>query len=264
MKIVIISALSAAVLLLLSSYIKRKKTPKPLTPTETKSDTSAKAPPVTNPQPTTPPHIVEQPAEVVTEIKPTPQPATPVIAAVEEKPAPLEQAVENPEPIAVVVPESISENIEAFSATEITLESPAEDSENIYDESILTRHRLSNIRMMLANTRAPRPTDSALSRHYDLLIDDEAEKCLEDDARMERLLRAYDNYKKSQAIPTVTTFPFTEKKIIPEDATLRRHYISQLRATIEAAKAERPTDSTLRRHYDAMINAEIAQHLSVD
>jgi len=45
-------------------------------------------------------------------------------------------------------------------------------------------------------------------------------------------------------------------KHLPEDSTLRRHYLTQLHSMIESLKSARPTDSTLSRHYDAMISAE--------
>ena len=46
---------------------------------------------------------------------------------------------------------------------------------------------------------------------------------------------------------------------LPQDSTLRRHFITQLRAMSVALKPARPTDSTLSRHYDALINAEVEQ-----
>ena len=49
---------------------------------------------------------------------------------------------------------------------------------------------------------------------------------------------------------------------LPEDSTLRRHYLAHLHAMIDALSPARPTDSTLSRHYDALINAEKAQCLS--
>lgn len=49
------------------------------------------------------------------------------------------------------------------------------------------------------------------------------------------------------------------KSRIPEDSTLRRHFMTQLRAEIENKHAPRPTDSTLKRHHDAMIAAEISK-----
>ena len=49
---------------------------------------------------------------------------------------------------------------------------------------------------------------------------------------------------------------------LPQDSTLRRHYLTHLHAMIAALKPARPTDSTLSRHYDALIYAEIDQCLS--
>jgi len=51
-------------------------------------------------------------------------------------------------------------------------------------------------------------------------------------------------------------------KNLPQDSTLRRHYLTNLRAMIESLKPPRPTDSSLSRHYDAMILAEIEQCVS--
>lgn len=49
---------------------------------------------------------------------------------------------------------------------------------------------------------------------------------------------------------------------IPEDATLKRHYISILKSEIESKLPSRPTDSTLKRHYDARIQIELDNLLS--
>lgn len=43
---------------------------------------------------------------------------------------------------------------------------------------------------------------------------------------------------------------------VPQDSTLKRHFVSHLRTMIESLKP-RPTDSTLSRHYDSLINAEV-------
>ena len=45
---------------------------------------------------------------------------------------------------------------------------------------------------------------------------------------------------------------------IPEDAALKRHFIQQLTAEIEATMPARPTDSTLKRHYDAQLSSSVA------
>ena len=60
------------------------------------------------------------------------------------------------------------------------------------------------------------------------------------------------------AAPTgVATAAVNRDDHLPEDSTLRRHYLTQLRATIAALNPTRPSDSTLSRHYDAMLNAEL-------
>ena len=47
----------------------------------------------------------------------------------------------------------------------------------------------------------------------------------------------------------------------PEDQVLRRHFLTQLRAEVEAQFLPRPTDSTLLRHYESLIHTEIASRL---
>jgi hypothetical protein len=179
-----------------------------------------------------------------------------------------EEAIEEVAPVSAteVIPTATdeAESVVADVPTEVEEKTEAEYEENA-EESLLKRHHLSQVRMMLANTSFPRPSDNALSRHYDTMIEDEAEKCLADEQRMERLLQAYENYRKSQIIPDVNVTETSEKKSpLPQDSALRRHHIAQLRATIEMSKFPRPTDFMLRRHYDAMIEAEVAKQLECD
>ncbi len=144
----------------------------------------------------------------------------------------------------------------------------ASSTESCNEEPMLKRHHLHNVRMMVVATTFPRPTDSMLSRHYDEMIDAKAEDCLENEAKMARLLAEYEEYEKAQVskkTPAAAKAVVSESKrgcIVPEDSMLRRHFLTNLRATIEKNKAQRPTDSALRRHYDAMINAEIENYLS--
>ena len=44
---------------------------------------------------------------------------------------------------------------------------------------------------------------------------------------------------------------------IPEDSTLKRHFIAILKAEIESKLPPRPTDATLKRHYDAQVQTEL-------
>ncbi len=46
--------------------------------------------------------------------------------------------------------------------------------------------------------------------------------------------------------------PINKEEAIPEDSTLRRHYLSTRQAEKAAITNPYPTDSTLRRHYDSM------------
>jgi hypothetical protein len=50
--------------------------------------------------------------------------------------------------------------------------------------------------------------------------------------------------------------------VIPEDSTLRRHFLTQLRSEIEQSLFPRPTDATLQRHYDTMVDAELKNRLT--
>jgi hypothetical protein len=51
-------------------------------------------------------------------------------------------------------------------------------------------------------------------------------------------------------------------RYVPEDATLRRHFMTQLRSEIELELASRPTDVNLQRHYDALVNAKLESRLN--
>ena len=49
---------------------------------------------------------------------------------------------------------------------------------------------------------------------------------------------------------------------VPEDSTLKRHFLSALQAEIEGDMGPRPTDSSLKRHYDTAVAAEMDNRLS--
>ncbi len=48
---------------------------------------------------------------------------------------------------------------------------------------------------------------------------------------------------------------------IPQDSTLKRHFLTTILAESESVLDERPTDSTLQRHYDAKLDEEVASRL---
>jgi hypothetical protein len=48
---------------------------------------------------------------------------------------------------------------------------------------------------------------------------------------------------------------------LPEDSTLKRHFLKHLQSEIEDALSPRPTDSVLQRHYDSLVAAELENRL---
>jgi hypothetical protein len=49
---------------------------------------------------------------------------------------------------------------------------------------------------------------------------------------------------------------------LPQEATLRRHYVTHVRYMIESVTFPRPTENDLRRHYDHLISSELENCLS--
>lgn len=155
-------------------------------------------------------------------------------------------------------------------------ERPAESSVNDVDElyqlasaypcvpedSALKRHFLSKLMAEISESLPPRPTDSTLKRHYETLRKSE----------FTQQLQALSEQTSKPPIQAETTIRQTVKPPVasraknsvrfavnmpamPEDSTLRRHFLTQLRAEIEDGFGPRPSDSALKRHYDAMVNA---------
>jgi hypothetical protein len=67
--------------------------------------------------------------------------------------------------------------------------------------------------------------------------------------------------------PVTVAVPSTKasepvNKNLPQDFTLRRHYLTHLRTIIVSINPQRPTDSALSRHYDTEITAQLEQSLS--
>jgi len=68
---------------------------------------------------------------------------------------------------------------------------------HIPQESVLRRHYLTHIRYMIEATTFPRPTESVLRRHYEQLVGSIMDACVSDRAELEKLLRRYDEHRKS-------------------------------------------------------------------
>ena len=63
------------------------------------------------------------------------------------------------------------------------------------------------------------------------------------------------------ATPKIEKSPEPTNENLPQDSTLRRHYLTHLRAIVSAINPPRPTDSALSRHHDAQIAAQLEQSL---
>lgn len=51
------------------------------------------------------------------------------------------------------------------------------------------------------------------------------------------------------------------KTIVPEDSTLKRHFLSNLQAEVESELPPRPTCSMLKRHFDSLVLTEVDKRL---
>jgi len=64
-----------------------------------------------------------------------------------------------------------------------------------------------------------------------------------------------------EATPKIEKSPESTNENLPQDSTLRRHYLTHLHAIVSAINPPRPTDSALSRHHDAQIAAQLEQSL---
>ncbi len=53
----------------------------------------------------------------------------------------------------------------------------------------------------------------------------------------------------------------TNKRTLPEDSALKRHFLATLKAEVESTLSKKPTDSTLKRHYDSLVQSKIDELL---
>lgn len=123
---------------------------------------------------------------------------------------------------------------------------PAEAFSPIPLDSVLKRHYLAHEEAKRKSITNPYPTDATLRRHHE--------------SRLANFTTRAANAIQSAAIPPSMA---RTRLTAPEDAVLRRHFLTQLRTEIEATLLPRPTDSTLIRHYEShiqsVINARLVQ-----
>lgn len=56
--------------------------------------------------------------------------------------------------------------------------------------------------------------------------------------------------------------PETSKLLIPEDSTLKRHFISKLRYEIEATLPPRPLEKVLLQHHQSIVDSQLEKVLT--
>ena len=107
------------------------------------------------------------------------------------------------------------------------------------------------------------PEDSMLKRHY-----------LTHLQAISETQATSTEVKKAPVVPTKTVeatkkplVAVENKKVIedfiPEDSMLKRHFLTNLRASIESELSPRPTCSTLGRHHDALVTVEMDKRLQI-
>jgi hypothetical protein len=171
-----------------------------------------------------------------------------------------EECFENEEKLARLVAEyealQSSENAEENSIAETESSIAARGCD---EEPMLHRHQMSRVRIMVEATTFPRPTDSALNRHYDETIDAQAVACLENEEKLARLVAEYEALQSSENADE-NSVAETESSIAAcgcdEEPMLKRHHLNNTRLMLIATTFPRPTDSALSRHYDEMIDAK--------
>jgi len=123
-------------------------------------------------------------------------------------------------------------------------------AEKIPEDSILRRHYLAHKAAEIEARVNPYPTDSVLRRHYETMAKTGFE------AAVQKLTPAI----KIEAQPIEQPEEVLYK--IPEDSVLKRHFLNQLRAEIEASLFPRPTDSVLMRHYETLLDSELESRVA--
>ncbi|QWF70353.1 hypothetical protein KEF85_13555 [Methylomonas paludis] len=178
--------------------------------------------------------------------------------------------------------------LESIPSTKTQLESTfTANPDWIPEDSALKRHYLSNRAAEKLAITNPYPTDASLRRHYEsqlasqlpqvtpanqiAALDDTAEIGLHTTASTIQIesetaeiaaepLSSISISAEPETSTTSSPIP-SLKATIPEDSTLKRHFLTQLQASISAQLPPKPSDATLKRHYDALVQAKLAEYL---
>lgn len=133
-------------------------------------------------------------------------------------------------------------------------------------DSSLKRHFLSKVMADVETALAPKPTDSALKRHYCTHLKAEVE------GRLQSLSAAPQAVVKPAVAASVVSAQVERSEAeeyhehLPEDCTLRRHKLTQIKEMIISKLPPCPSDFNLKRHYNTMVQKlmekEIEEHYS--
>lgn len=115
----------------------------------------------------------------------------------------------------------------------------------IPEDSVLRRHYLANQEAQRVAVTEPYQVDAVRHRHHDAV----------------NALQLEDRPAAFVA-PAVVKASVDIRPKLPQDSVLKRHFITQLQAEVEAAIAPRPSDSVLLRHHQALAAVELEKRLS--
>jgi len=164
---------------------------------------------------------------------------------ISQEPQAETSAIATPEPMRVSV--ATAENAPVENKPEEqppTVEIPqVVRAEAIPEDSVLRRHYFSNLEAERLAITHPYPTDSVLRRHYE--------------SGLVWKLKPVASLESSVSVDQSVS-----KRIIPEDSTLKRHFLTQIQAEVETDLLPRPTDSTLRRHYESLVKSRVEAYLT--
>lgn len=146
------------------------------------------------------------------------------------------------------------------------------------EDSVLHRHYETELAAKKDAAAHPYPTDSVLRRHYDTehrlhlpepsgTAPKAAASAADSDKNLVRKSSIIEQAVKKDAqiadLPAEASrceYAATDSRL-PQDSVLKRHFISQLQAEVQADLPPRPTDSVLRRHYDALVQGKLQSRL---
>ncbi len=141
----------------------------------------------------------------------------------------------------------------------------ADKSGHVHQDATLKRHVISHLIAELQAEMGLMPTDCTLKRHYvatlkaklDDYLSATLDEVSESQPAAETLFSSVLDLR-DYMLPGNRIAHFLSDDIhLPEDATLRRHFLAGLHDEIEQCHGERPSDSSLKRHFDNMIDSEM-------